>query len=128
MHEPGSTGTDWKIHYAVNLADLECDFFQLTEIGQGGETFRRVPVVAGDIVMGDRVYASPPGVSHVVNAGGDVIVRFNRGALPLYEAKWHAHRFDFSILRKLKGKTPQEYTASVKNTNGDWIPGRLTSS
>ena len=59
VHEPGSTGTDWKIHYAVNLADLECDFFQLTEIGQGGETFRRVPVVAGDIVMGDRVYASP---------------------------------------------------------------------
>ena len=85
MHEPGSTGTDWKIHYAVNLADLECDFFQLTEIGQGGETFRRVPVVAGDIVMGDRVYASPPGVSHVVNAGGDVIVRLNRGTLPLYD-------------------------------------------
>jgi hypothetical protein len=70
VHEPGSTGTDWKIHYAVNLADLQCDFFQLTEIGAGGETFRRVPVAAGDILMGDRVYAAPPGVSHVVNAGG----------------------------------------------------------
>ena len=124
VHEPGSTGTDWKIHYAVNLADLECDFFQLTEIGQGGETFRRVPVVAGDIVMGDRVYASPPGVSHVVNTGGDVIVRFNRGALPLY--KRNGTRIDLlPRLRKLKGKTPQEYTAWVKNTNGDSIAGRL---
>lgn len=124
VHEPGSTGTDWKIHYAVNLADLECDFFQLTEIGQGGETFRRVPVVAGDIVMGDRVYASPPGVSHVVNAGGDVIVRLNRSALPLYER--NGKRIDLlPRLRKLKGKAPREYSAWVKNTNGDWIAGRL---
>jgi hypothetical protein len=124
VHEPGSTGTDWKIHYAVNLADLECDFFQLTEIRQGGETFRRVPVQAGDIVMGDRVYASPPGVSHVVNAGADVIVRLNRASLPLYEPK--GRRIDLlPRLRKLKGKTPREYAAWVKNTNGDWIAGRL---
>src|SRR5208282_6567690 len=62
--EPGSTGADFKVHYAVNLADLQCDFFQLTDIREGGETFRRVPVLAGDIMMGDRVYAAPPGVSH----------------------------------------------------------------
>lgn len=124
VHEPGSTGTDWKIHYAVNLADLECDFFQLTEISQGGETFRRVPILAGDIVMGDRVYASPPGVSHVVNAGGDVIVRFNRGSLPLY--KRNGTRMDLlPRLRQLKGKIPREYVAWIKNTNGDWIEGRL---
>jgi hypothetical protein len=124
VHEPGSTGTDWKIHYAVNLADLECDFFQLTEIGQGGETFRRVPVAAGDIVMGDRVYASPPGVSHVVNAGADVIVRLNRASLPLYER--NGTRLDLlPRLRQLKGKTPREYAAWVKNTDGNWIAGRL---
>jgi len=61
VSEPGSTGTDWKVHWAVNLADLQCDFFELTEVHEGGETFRRVPVVAGDFVMGDRVYAAPPG-------------------------------------------------------------------
>lgn len=124
VHEPGSTGTDWKLHYAVNLADLECDFFQTTEIRKGGETFRRVPIKAGDIVMGDRVYASPPGVSHVVNAGGDVIVRLNRASLPLYER--NGKRIDLlPRLRKLKGKTPREYAARVKNTNGEWIEGRL---
>jgi hypothetical protein len=124
VHEPGSTGTDWKIHYAVNLADLECDFFQLTEIRQGGETFRRIPVQAGDIVMGDRVYASPPGVSHVVNAGADVIVRLNRASLPLFERDGTRMNL-LPRLRKLKGKTPREYAAWVKNTNGDWIAGRL---
>jgi hypothetical protein len=122
--EPGSTGTDFKVHYAVNLADLQCDFFQLTDIREGGETFRRVPVLAGDIMMGDRVYAAPPGVSHVVNAGGDVIVRLNRAALPLYER--NGARMDLLLgLRLLQGKAVHEYAARAKNTNGNWIPGRL---
>ncbi len=124
VSEPGSTGTDWKVHYGVNLADLQCDFFELTHIRQGGETFRRVPVVAGDIVMGDRVYASPPGVSHVVRAEGDVIVRVNRQALPLFDR--HGRRMDLlSFLRRLKGKTAQEKEARVRNPHGGWIAGRL---
>ena len=69
VSEPGSTGTDWRVHYALNLADLQCDFFALTDVHQGGESFRRVPIVVGDILVGDRVYASPPGVGHVVGAG-----------------------------------------------------------
>ncbi len=27
ISEPGSTGTDWRIHYAINLTSLRCDFF-----------------------------------------------------------------------------------------------------
>jgi hypothetical protein len=60
VSEPGSTGTDWRIHYVVNLANLQCDFFELTDV-KGGETLRRIPVKAGDIMMGDRVYATPVG-------------------------------------------------------------------
>ena len=123
VSEPGSTGTDFKVHYAVNLATLQCDFFKLTPVREGGETFRRVPISKGDIVMGDRVYASPPGVSHVVNAGGDVIVRLNRSALPLYSK--NGQRIDLlSLLRAQRG-VAREYFASVKNTNGSMIPGRL---
>ena len=58
ISEPGATAADWKVHYAVNVADLQCDFFELTDVQHGGETFRRVPVVAGGIMMGDRVYAT----------------------------------------------------------------------
>jgi hypothetical protein len=123
VHEPGTTGTDWKLHYCVNLADLHCDFFQLTDIHEGGETFRRIPIVPGDVLMGDRVYAAPPGVSHVVNRGGDVIVRLNRGALPLFGSK--GERIELlPRLRKLREK-PQEYEAYVKDPRGGWIRGRL---
>jgi hypothetical protein len=124
IHEPGTTGTDWKLHYCVNLSDLHCDFFQLTDIREGGETFRRVPVVSGDVLMGDRVYAAPPGVSHVVDRGGDVIVRLNRAALPLYEP--HGERIELlPRLRQLRGDAPREYEADVKDPRGQWIHGRL---
>lgn len=124
VSEPGSTGTDWKVHWAVNLADLQCDFFELTDVREGGETFRRVPVAPGDILMGDRVYAAPPGVSHVVRAQGDVVVRLNRQALPLFDR--HGRRMDlWAFLRGLKGKTPQEHETQVRNPHGGWIAGRL---
>ncbi len=123
VSEPGSTGTDWKVHWAVNLADLQCDFFELTDVHVSGETFRRVPVVAGDILMGDRVYAAPPGVAHVVRSQGDVIVRLNRQALPLFE---HGRRMELlPFLRGLKGKTPQVRATEVRDPQGGWITGQL---
>jgi len=124
--EPGSTGGDWRVHYAVNLADLQCDFFQLTEIGESGETFRRVPVKKGDILLGDRVYAGPPGVAHVLGSGGDVIVRLNRQALPIYDSR--QRRIDLAArMRRLKGHSPAEYPSWVKGPQGDWIAGRLVA-
>ncbi len=123
VHEPGTTGTDWKLHYCVNLGDLHCDFFQLTDIREGGETFRRVPVVPGDVLMGDRVYAAPPGVSHVVSRGGDVIVRLNRAALPLYEPS--GERIELLPRLRQLGEKPREYQAHVKDPRGGWIHGRL---
>ena len=86
VSEPGSTGTNWRIHYVINLMDLQCDFFEVTDV-HGGETWRRVPIAAGDVILGDRIYANPPGVEHVLRAGGDVLVRLNPHTLPLFTEK-----------------------------------------
>lgn len=124
--EPGSTGGDWRVHYAVNLADLQCDFFQLTELRQSGETFRRVPVNKGDILLGDRVYAAPPGVAHVFEGGGDVIVRLNRMALPLFDSGHR--RIDLAgRMRTLKGYAPGEFSTWIKHPQGGWIAGRMVA-
>lgn len=126
VSEPGSTGTDWKVHYALNLANLECDFFELTPVREGGETFRRFPVQAGDVMMGDRVYAAPPGVSHVLRAGADVIVRVNRQTLPLYDSR--GRRVDLlTRLRGLRGRTPLQFRTRVKDPRGGWMSGRLVA-
>lgn len=122
VSEPGSTGTDWRMHYAFNVEDLQCDFFELTGVS-GGETWRRVPVQGGDILLGDRAYATPVGVAHVVEAGGDVVVRCNVQSLPLYE---QGKRFSLEArLRRLRVGQAQAWLASVRKPQGGWIEGRL---
>jgi Transposase DDE domain len=81
---PGSVGTDWRLHFGINLESLQCAFFELTDAHEG-ETFRRIPVAQGDLLLGDRVYATPPGIAHVAAVGGHVLARANHKALPLFD-------------------------------------------
>jgi hypothetical protein len=85
VRESGRTGSQWRVHYVLGLRDLQCDFFEVSDV-HGGETFRRIPVRAGDLVLGDRVYGAPPGVAHVVRAGGAVLVRMSPQILPVFTA------------------------------------------
>lgn len=43
VQETGSPGTDWRVHSTLDRANLECDFFEVTDASEG-ETFRRVPM------------------------------------------------------------------------------------
>ncbi len=124
ISEPGSTGTDWKIHYAINLADLRCDFFELTGVEKGGETLRRVPIQRGDILMGDRIYANPVGVAHVLDRNGDVLVRLNRQALPLFDMAGQRMN-PLRLFRSIKAGQTQEWTTQVRHPKGGWMTGRL---
>lgn len=81
--ESGPTGSQWRLHFALHLANLHCEFAALTAV-HGSETFRRVPLQPGDVAMGDRAYGNPPGVEHVQQQGADVLVRINLSNLPLY--------------------------------------------
>jgi hypothetical protein len=123
ISEPGSTGTDWRIHYSVNLGDLQCDFFELTDV-KGGETLRRVPIKPKDIMMGDRIYSTPPGVAHVMDAHGDVVVRVNRQSLPLFDENGNTLNI-LKTVRGLKPGPPREWPALVQHPDGSWLRGRL---
>lgn len=123
ISEPGSTGTDWRIHYAIDLATLQCDFFLLTDV-HGGETWRRYPVRRGEILVGDRGYANPQGVRHVVKGGADVLVRLNRQALPLYSGKGK-RMLPLKLAGKLRPRQSREWAAWVDDGREPTIPGRL---
>lgn len=124
VEEPGATGTDWRVHYALNLVDLQCDFFELTD-AHGGETFRRFPISPGDLLLGDRTYANPPGVDHVVGHGGSVLVRANQKALPLFDAR--GRRFPLvARLKALRVGEVGEWPAWV-HAKDRGIPGRLVA-
>jgi hypothetical protein len=82
VQEQGGAGTSWRLHYTLCLPDLKCDFFELTE-QTGGESYRRIPVQPSDLLLGDRGYSTAAGVASVVEAGGDVVVRWNSFSFPL---------------------------------------------
>lgn len=84
VSEPGSTGTDWRIHYVLQFPSLECDFFEVTDVS-GGESYTRLPVRAGDVILADRGYAHRAGVASVLRSGGDVVVRLNTTNFPLLQ-------------------------------------------
>jgi hypothetical protein len=126
VSEPGSTGTDWRVHYAVNLTTLQCDFFEPTRV-QGGETLRRVPVRRGDIILGDRIYATPVGVARVHKAHADLVVRLNRQSLPLFDPAMEKPLAVLRLYRQLKVGQTQQWSTRVKRPGGGWIAGRLVA-
>lgn len=86
VEEPGATGTDWRVHYVIALPELRCDFYELTD-AKGTETFKRLPVEPGDIMLADRGYCHREGVAHVRRHGGDVVVRLTSRTFPLLRAE-----------------------------------------
>jgi hypothetical protein len=83
ISEPGSTGSDWRVHYCLQLAGLRCDAFTITEPSIG-EDFQRHSVAPDDLMVGDRGYCKRRGITHVLKAGGQVLVRFHSSNLPLF--------------------------------------------
>ncbi|HEX9720736.1 MAG TPA: IS4 family transposase [Ramlibacter sp.] len=82
VREPGVTGSQWRLHYAIGLPSLQCQEVHLGPCDEG-ETLKRFQVHAGDIFVADRGYAHPGGIAHVRRHDGDVIVRMNLVTLPL---------------------------------------------
>ena len=84
ISEPGSTGTDWRIHYCFLLNSLHCDSFRITS-PKVGETFQRYEVAKDDLMVGDRGYCKRNGIMHVIKNKGQVLVRFHSTNLPLFK-------------------------------------------
>ncbi len=124
VSRPGSLGTDWRVHFSVNLVDLQCDFFEVTD-AQGGETFRRIPVARGDLLLGDRAYGTPPGIAHVARAGGHVLVRVNHKSLPLFDLQGERFRL-VQKLRSMAVGQVHQWPTIVRHGQSDY-PGRLVA-
>ncbi|MES0033622.1 IS4 family transposase, partial [Mesorhizobium sp. M0040] len=74
ISRPGSAGTDWRLHATYEPALARFTHLEISDV-RGGESFLRVPLRQGDIVVGDRAYARAPSLEKVAAAGADFIVR-----------------------------------------------------
>lgn len=64
----------WRVHSAFDLPAERFGHFELTD-QQGAERLDRIPVVAGEIRIADRVYLHPDRIAAVLEDGGDIVVR-----------------------------------------------------
>jgi hypothetical protein len=83
---PGACGTTARVHYRLALATLAPQQVVVTDV-HGGEMLRRFAIAPGDLDLLDRAYCNPPDLAHARAGGGHVIVRYNRGTLPLFDAR-----------------------------------------
>lgn len=79
---PPGRGPRWRLHGVYDLAEERFSAFELTG-SRSAEALERAGVGPGELVMGDRVYARPGGLRHVVEAGGAYLVRAGSRSLRL---------------------------------------------
>jgi len=107
VQEPGSTGTDWRIHYSIRLPELVCDHYELTD-ETAGEKLGRFHFGKGQLILADRGYSHRAGAAKVLDSGAALLLRWNPAVLPVQAAG--AKEFD--LLSKLRTLT--------KRNAGDW--------
>lgn len=95
--KPGSSGTDWRLHFDFRLFDMGFEQFQVTD-NKTGESFRNFEVKSGDLLLGDRGYAQLEGMHHVIKQSGDFIVRLGCRSFTPYDLR-DQHKID--LLREL---------------------------
>ncbi|MEE9147646.1 MAG: transposase [Candidatus Tectomicrobia bacterium] len=76
IQAPGATGTDHRLHICMDLVSLEFIEVLVTDV-HGGETLKHFTLRPGDVVVADRGYAHPQGMSAAVQQGAELIVRLN---------------------------------------------------
>jgi len=107
ISQPGSKGTNWRLHYCFQLNSLICDTFSITD-AHTGESFKQFQVFPGDLMIGDRGYCRRKEIVYILDNQGQVMVRFHSTNLPLFRKDGKV----FAVLDSLR-------SLGTENT-GDW--------
>jgi Transposase DDE domain len=126
VKEPGRTGSQFRLHYSLQVPSMLCDHIAITAVqGQGtGEKLHRFPARSRDLILADRGFCNPVGLRALIEQGADVIVRLNTGVTPLLTMRGTAfHLAD--QLSELKEVGPvREWQVAIPGAEGR-ISGRI---
>ena len=125
LSAPGSRGTDWRLHVAYDLEEMQISEVELTD-GRGGESLTRFDLKPGDVAIVDRCYAKAPDLAEVEAKGADYIVRTG----------WNATRLrtttgaDFDLLAVVHDMTERtvgefQLTIALDRSEKQLLPVRL---
>jgi hypothetical protein len=123
---PASKGTEWRVHYSLNLMTLNCDWCEVTD-AHGAELLERTPMQKGDVVLADRNYLRPAGAQAAVKVGAHVLVRLRWTHPAMLDSRgqvFHALRH----AKKLKVGQVGAWPVRLVVPQGKPIPGRVVAT
>lgn len=83
--KPGSKGTNYRLHYLMELFQLSMIEMHLTSEKEGEKISRYSKIQKGDIILGDRAYGTLKGISYVRDKEADYVFRLRANAFQLYK-------------------------------------------
>ena len=123
---PGSKGTDYRIHLGFDLRSMQIDRIEVTG-AEGGESYARLKMKPGDLILADRGYCHRRGLGAVRQAGADFLVRINWQNLPLQDAEQKPLDL-VQLLESIPGSEVVEFevaTVEDKRRGVPSLPARL---
>lgn len=82
IQEPGSNGTDLRLHYSIRLPELVCDHCEVTD-AHGGETLGRFEFRPNELVWVDRGYSHAAGAAKVLDSRAVLLMRWRPTTFPV---------------------------------------------
>lgn len=128
VSEPGSTGTDWRLHTGYDPVAGRIDSVDLTDV-HGGEHLERADVMPGELIVGDRGYAHAERILAVREAGAHVLVRIGHSSIRLFDANGvQVDPLAFALRARSGPGRPVRVESRpvwIHGAQGDQIPARL---
>ena len=96
---PGATGTDHRLHIAMDLRTLQFVEVLVSDV-HTGETLKHFTLRAGDVALADRGYAHAQGMEEAVKQGAEIIVRLNPFSVVLCAATGQPRLLEKALQRQ----------------------------
>ena len=116
IQRPGSPGTTWRLHAQWNLATGCWEQLELTD-AHGAESLTRLRLRPHDVVLGDRNYAKPRALAHVIAQSADVVVRVGWNAVRWQTRDGHPWSV-LDAVRTLPAATPGDWAVQIPGAAG----------
>ena len=124
LSEPGSTGTDWRLHVVFDLGSCSLRHVEVTD-AKGAETLRRGVPEPGEIRIADRGYAKAKDLRDLVEHGADFVVRAGWRSLKMLNPEGSAFDLFAALARVPRGK-PADLAVRIEGGKGQAaLPARL---
>jgi hypothetical protein len=131
LSQPGSTGTDWRLHGVYDLGRGGFSHLELTD-RHGAESLLRCEPVAGEVLIADRGYARARELRACLDPSGtgsrDFIVRVGWQALALCDAEGKPFNLIARLAALRPDAGPQEWAVQAVLGSGkqaSLVPMRL---